>query len=83
MERLIFADEKLAEIGFLDFDIDLELGEKNDFVLYIPYPEWDGTLQPGMYVYVPGTEYGSALSVRRQVLTTLLYPGTLMPVFGQ
>ena len=61
MERLIFADEKLAEIGFLDFDIDLELGEKNDFVLYIPYPEWDGTLQPGMYVYVPGTEYGGVI----------------------
>ena len=61
MERLIFADEKLAEIGFLDFDIDLELGEKNDFVLYIPYPEWDGTLQPGMYVYVPKTEYGGVI----------------------
>lgn len=61
MERLILADESLAEIGFLDFDIDLELGDSNDFVIYIPYPEWDGKLQPGMYVYIPGTEYGGVI----------------------
>ena len=36
MERLILADESLVEIGFLDFDIDLELGESNDFVIYVP-----------------------------------------------
>ena len=63
MERLILADESLAEIGFLDFDIDLELGDSNDFVIYIPYPEWDGKLQPGMYAYIPGTEYGGVIRV--------------------
>ena len=61
MERLILADESLAEIGFLNFDIDLELGDSNDFVIYIPYPEWDGKLQPGMYVYIPDTEYGGVI----------------------
>ena len=63
MERLILADESLVEIGFLDFDIDLELGESNDFVIYVPYPEWDGKLRPGMYAYIPGTEYGGVIRV--------------------
>lgn len=41
MERLILADESLAEIGFLDFDIDLELGDSNDFVIMEHEGKWN------------------------------------------
>ena len=61
MERVILANEALAEIRFLDYDIDLDLGDTNDFVIYIPYPEWDGALKPRMFVYVPDTEYGGII----------------------
>ena len=61
MERVILANEALAEIRFLDYDIDLDLGDTNDFVIYIPYPEWDGVLKPRMFAYVPGTEYGGII----------------------
>ena len=61
MERVILANEALAEIRFLDYDIDLDLGDTNDFVIYIPYPEWDGALKPRMFAYVPGTEYGGII----------------------
>ena len=65
MERVILANEALAEIRFLDYDIDLDLGDTNDFVIYIPYPEWDGSGNTKEdQVQVTGTTWRGMLAQR-------------------
>ena len=65
MERVILANEALAEICFLDYDIDLDLGDTNDFVIYIPYPcsghrIWrDYPLDQRKYERGPGPGHGN------------------------
>lgn len=58
---LILADGKGQEERVITEDIDLNIGDSNDFEIRIPYSAWKGDLEFGKRIYIPGTEYGGII----------------------
>lgn len=61
MERMIIANAAGKELGNLDYsiDMDLDLGDTNDFSFDMEYSSWDKSKMNYDYLlYIPGTEYG-------------------------
>lgn len=60
---LILATEDGREIRRVTEDIDIDLGDTNDFELTVPYSSWKkyGDIEKGMRLYVPDTEYGGRI----------------------
>lgn len=61
MESMIIADASGKELGYLDYsiDMDLDLGDTNDFSFDMEYSSWDKTkMNYGYLLYIPRTEYG-------------------------
>lgn len=61
MERMIIANASGKELGNLDYsiDMDLDLGDTNDFSFDMGYSSWDKEkMDYGFMLYIPGTEYG-------------------------
>ena len=60
--RLVASDAKGLEKGYIDVDLDLEIGEQNDFETRTSLEIWDKEkLDYGNRIYVEGTEYGGLL----------------------
>ena len=59
--ELILAKEDGAEEKRIYDDMDIDLGEDNDFELSVPYSAWDGSCTFGKRIYVPNTEYGGII----------------------
>lgn len=50
------------EIGYICNDIDVDVGETNDFELTVEIAEWDIQMYGyGNLIYIPGTEYGGVI----------------------
>ena len=58
---LILATSDGREERFLTEDIDIDVGQTNDFVLSCSYGTWQGDIEKGKLIYVPGTEYGGII----------------------
>lgn len=59
---LILADKNRKEIRSLrEMDVDIDLGDTNDFELTGSVDEWTGDIQIGCYTYIPGTEFGGII----------------------
>lgn len=57
--ELILADKNRKEIRVLqEMDVDIDLGDTNDFELATSVDHWMGDIQTGCYAYIPGTEFG-------------------------
>lgn len=64
MDRLIVANAQGRELGYLDFsvEVDLDLGDTNDFEFQIPLESWEKTDLDFKYlIYIPDTEYGGMI----------------------
>lgn len=59
--ELILAKKDGAEEKRIYDDMDIDLGEDNDFELSVPYSAWDGSCTFGKRIYVPNTEYGGII----------------------
>ena len=60
----IISNSAGEELGYLDesTEIDLDIGEKNDFELRIGSENWDaGKFGYGNRIFIPGTEYGGTI----------------------
>lgn len=56
---LILADKNRKDVRVLqEVDVDIDLGDTNDFELAASVDDWTGDIQIGCYVYVPDTEFG-------------------------
>ena len=58
---LILADANGREERVITENIDLNIGDTNDFEIRIPYAAWRGDLTFGKRIYVPRTEYGGII----------------------
>lgn len=58
---LILADANGREERVIVEDIDLNIGDTNDFEIRIPLAAWTGDLTFGKRIYIPGTEYGGII----------------------
>lgn len=61
MEGMIIANASGKELGRLDYsiDMDLDLGDTNDFSFDMGYSSWNKEkMDYGFMLYIPGTEYG-------------------------
>lgn len=55
-------------------NIDIDIGETNDFEIKIPYASWDGQITHGKRIYIPGTEFGGLVEdVRSSTATDMIY----------
>lgn len=62
--ELVLADKNQKEIRFArELEVDIELGEKNDFEMIVSVPDWTGDIEYGCYLYIPGTEFGGMAGV--------------------
>lgn len=53
------ADRNMRELGMLqDVDIDINIGNSNDFEVTVPFEQWDGSIKKGYYIYSHHNEYG-------------------------
>ena len=72
--ELILADANGAEIRRIWDDIDIDIGDMNDFEIKIPYASWDGLITHGKRIYIPGTEFGGLVEdVRSSTATDMIY----------
>ena len=69
---LILATKDGREIGFIPYDVDIEVGQENNFEIGIPNAAWDGSYKKDMLIYIPGTEYGGIIG-RMQTMTNPEY----------
>lgn len=67
---LILATSDGKEERVLTEDIDIDIGNTNDFVLYASYGTWQGDLQEGKMIYIPGTEYGGIIKCIKSATNT-------------
>lgn len=58
---LILASANGVEECVLDYDIDMDIGDSNDFQISLSYGTWDERIQIGKLIYIPGTEYGGII----------------------
>lgn len=59
---LILADKNRKEIRVLqEMDVDIDLGDTNDFELVASVDDWSGDIQMGCYIYIPDTEFGGMI----------------------
>lgn len=59
--QIIVADAQGRELGYLDphFDVDMDLGDTNDFQFEVPLESWQQEdLNYKFQIYIPNTEYG-------------------------
>ncbi len=53
------ADRNRRELGILqNVDIDINIGNSNDFEVTILFEQWDGSIKEGYYIYSNHNEYG-------------------------
>ncbi len=59
---LILADKNRKEIRVLQAaEVDIDIGDTNDFELTFPVGGWNEDIQAGCYAYIPGTEFGGLI----------------------
>lgn len=67
--QMITTTPQGEELGYIDCEIDLEIGEENDFELRIRSDDWDKTkINYDFRIHIPETEYGGLVEDMR-VLT--------------
>lgn len=67
---LILATSDGREERVLTEDIDIDIGNTNDFVLYASYGTWHGDIQKDKLIYIPGTEYGGIIKCIKSATNT-------------
>ena len=67
---LILATSDGREERILTEDIDIDIGNTNDFVLYASYGTWQGDIQKDKLIYIPGTEYGGIIKCIKSATNT-------------
>lgn len=67
---LILATADGREERVLDENIDIDLGSKNDFMIYASYGTWKGDLGIDKRVYIPETEYGGVIKSIKSATNT-------------
>lgn len=61
-KQLILADQNLKDIApVMDAEIDIAIGEENDYEIKIPRDEWRSEYTFGNAFYIKDTEYGGAI----------------------
>lgn len=73
MDGIIVADVQGKELGYLSpgVDVDLELGDTNDFEFQIPLDSWEKENMDYKYlIYIPGTEYGGMIGDIKTITKT-------------
>ena len=61
-KQLILADQNLKDIApVMDAEIDIAIGEENDYEVKIPRDEWRTEYTFGNAFYVKDTEYGGII----------------------
>lgn len=73
MDGIIVADAQGRELGYLDrgIDVDMDLGDTNDFEFQIPLDSWKKEgLDYKYLIYIPGTEYGGIIGDMKTITKT-------------
>ena len=56
---VILADKDRKELRFLEeSDVDIDIGDTNDFEISFSVERWSGDIRTGCFVYIPETEFG-------------------------
>lgn len=67
---LILATSSGVEECVLDYDLDIDVGETNDFQINLNYGTWDDRIAIGKKIYIPGTEYGGIIKYIQSATNT-------------
>lgn len=60
--ELILADKYRLDVRNLAYDVDFEIGEKNDFEMCVPISKWDKRIDYDCVIYTPLTEFGGIIT---------------------
>lgn len=58
---MILATPDGQEICIVDYDVDIDLGDTNDFQVTASYASWNPEIKIGDLIYIPGTEFGGII----------------------
>ena len=73
MDRIIVANTQGKELGYLEscIDVDLDLGDTNDFEFEVSLKSWRKEALDYKYqIYIPGTEYGGIIGDMKTITKT-------------
>ena len=60
--EFIIADRDKKELGYVDIDMDMDIGGTNDYEFSVSVKQWEDIYSQASYLYIPDTEYGGPVS---------------------
>lgn len=58
----ILADKDKKELGQVELDMDMDIGDTNDYQFAVSLSQWEDLYSRVAYIYIPDTEYGGPVS---------------------
>lgn len=60
--EFIIADKDKKELGYVDIDMDMDIGGTNDYKFSVSVKQWEDIYSQASCLYIPDTEYGGPVS---------------------
>lgn len=59
----VLADKDKKELGEVELDMDMDIGDTNDYKFSVSLNQWESLYSKVAYIYIPDTEYGGPVSM--------------------